>query len=307
MTTATERAQVNGITDAMSVDLEDYFHVEAFAGNISRADWPRFESRVRRNTERVLELFARYNCRATFFVLGWVAERQPALIREVASAGHEIACHSYWHRRVNTLSPAEFREDLKQARAAIENACGVRVQGYRAPTFSIVKESLWALEILADEGFLYDSSVFPVRHDIYGFPDAPRWRHTIQLKNGKSIVEIPMSTVRIFGQNLAVGGGGYLRLLPMTYTDLAIKSIHQKEKQSVIIYFHPWEVDPTQPRIATNFKSRLRHYTGLDGMENRLVRLLESGSFCPIIELITDSKTSQATAEAAMAGVSQCS
>ena len=192
------------IVDAMSVDLEDYFHVEAFAGSVSRADWPHFESRVRRNTERVLELFGRYNCRATFFVLGWVAERDPALIREVASAGHEIGCHSYWHRRVNTLSPAEFREDLNQARAAIEDACGAKVLGHRAPTFSIVKESLWALDVLADEGFLYDSSIFPVRHDTYGFPEATRWQHDIQLKNGRNIVEIPMSTVRIFGQNLPI-------------------------------------------------------------------------------------------------------
>ena len=289
------------IVDAMSVDLEDYFHVEAFAGSVSRADWPHFESRVRRNTERVLELFGRYNCRATFFVLGWVAERDPALIREVASAGHEIGCHSYWHRRVNTLSPAEFREDLNQARAAIEDACGAKVLGHRAPTFSIVKESLWALDVLADEGFLYDSSIFPVRHDTYGFPEATRWQHDIQLKNGRNIVEIPMSTVRIFGQNLPVGGGGYLRLLPMTCTNRAIRSIHQKEKQSVIVYFHPWEIDTKQPRIATNLKSRLRHYTGLAQMESRLVRLLEREHFCPIIELIRDRTTESSVTDSAMA------
>jgi polysaccharide deacetylase family protein (PEP-CTERM system associated) len=276
------------IVDAMSVDLEDYFHVEAFADHISREDWPRFQSRVRRNTERVLELFARYDCRATFFVLGWVAERDPALIREVASAGHEIGCHSYWHRRVNSLTPKEFREDLKQAQAVIEDACGARVQGYRAPTFSIVRESLWALEILAEEGFLYDSSIFPVRHDLYGFPDAPRMPHEINLKNGRTIFEIPMSTMRILGQNFPVGGGGYLRLLPMTYTDRAIEAIHEKEQQSVIVYFHPWEIDSEQPRIPGRWKSRLRHYTGLKRMENRLEELLKHRRFSPMIELISE-------------------
>jgi polysaccharide deacetylase family protein (PEP-CTERM system associated) len=285
--------------DVMSVDLEDYFHVEAFADCVSRADWPGFESRVRRNTERILELFARYNCRATFFVLGWVAERDPALIREIASAGHEIGCHSYWHRRVNSLTRREFREDLRQARAAIEDACGARIQGYRAPTFSIVRESLWALEILAEEGFRYDSSIFPVRHDLYGFPDAPRWPHEIHLANGKTIFEIPMSTIRMLGQNFPVGGGGYLRLLPMIYTHRAMKTIHERDKQPVIVYFHPWEIDTQQPRIAGKWKSRLRHYTGLNGMASRLEQLLRRRQFAPMIELlaagITESESKCST------------
>jgi polysaccharide deacetylase family protein (PEP-CTERM system associated) len=277
-----------GLRDGMSVDVEDYFHVEAFADRVSFSQWPSFQSRVRRNTESVLELFARYSCRATFFVLGWVAERDPQLVREIADAGHELGCHSYAHRRVDTLTAEEFREDLMRARGAIEDASGTRVAGYRAPTFSIVKNSLWALRILAEEGFLYDSSIFPIRHDLYGFPDAPRWPHEIQLADQGAIFEIPMSTVRIWGQNLPVGGGGSLRLLPMAYTRRAIGAIHIR-KHPLIVYFHPWEIDPEQPRVSGSLKSRLRHYTGLNRMRERLNRLLESANFGPLIDLVPDS------------------
>lgn len=276
---------VRELPDVMSIDLEDYFHVEAFADRISRADWPLFPSRVRRNTEAVLELLAAHGCKATFFVLGWVAERYPELIRNVAAAGHEIACHSYAHRRVNTLTPSEFRTDLRRACGAIEDACGKRPVGYRAPTFSIVKSSLWALEILTEEGFLYDSSIFPVRHDLYGFPDAPRWGHTVEF-NGGSIFEVPMSTVRLGGTNFPVGGGGYLRLLPMWYTRRAIRRIHEKEKKPVIVYFHPWEIDHDQPRLPGSWKSRFRHYTGLGRMKERLSSLLREGRFTTMIELV---------------------
>lgn len=286
MTMSAGQSSSSTIHDAMSVDVEDYFHVEAFADRVSFSDWPKFESRVRRNTERILQLFEHYHCHATFFVLGWVAERDPALVREIAGCGHEIGCHSYAHRRVSTLSPDEFRTDLKRACSAIEDAAGVKVLGYRAPTFSIVKQSLWALDILAEEGFLYDSSIFPIRHDLYGFPDAPRWAGEIARKQKMGMYEIPMSTVEFFGQTFPAGGGGYLRLLPMCYTTRAFDRVHQRDRQPAIVYFHPWEIDPEQPRIAARMKSRFRHYTGLAQMENRLKALLERYKFVPLIDLV---------------------
>jgi len=279
-------APVGGaLRDVLSVDVEDYYHVEAFADRIERSRWSEFPWRVSANTHRVLELMARHGCRATFFVLGWVAERDPALVRAIHAAGHELACHSYWHRRACTLTPEEFRSDLRQAKAVIEDAAGVAVVGYRAPTFSIGPENLWALEILADEGFLYDSSIFPIRHDVYGFPGAPRFAHWRSLPGGR-IFEVPMSTVRIGGANLPVGGGGYLRLLPMSYTRWAMRRIHEADRQPVVVYFHPWELDPEQPRLAGRWKSRVRHYTGLRGMEKRLDQLLASGCFEPVIDLV---------------------
>jgi polysaccharide deacetylase family protein (PEP-CTERM system associated) len=245
--------------DALSVDLEDYYHVEAFAANIERSQWPEFSPRVRENTLRVLELFAKHELRATFFVLGWVAERNAALIREIAYAGHELASHGYEHQRVTFLKPDSFRADLRRAREVIENAGGRKVNGYRAPTFSITQKNLWALEVLAEEGFLYDSSIFPIRHDHYGIPDAPRFPHRRALGGGMSIFEFPISTVRVAGVNLPATGGGYLRLLPMTYTRWAIKRIHKRDEWPIILYFHPWEIDPEQPRLAASWKSRFRH------------------------------------------------
>ena len=281
-----QSVELNLMCDALSVDLEDYYQVEAFAHHIPRSQWTSFPSRVRQNTERVLELLERCHCRATFFVLGWVAEREPALVREVAEAGHEIACHSYWHRRIPTLSPAEFREDVKQARQAIEDAAGVAVVGFRAPTFSITRQSLWALEILAELGFKYDSSIFPVRHDLYGIPDAPRGIHQRQLLSGNSIWEFPPSTVRLAGQNLPMAGGGYLRVFPMSFTRWAIRRIHHQDRLPVMVYFHPWELDPGQPRLRAGWRSRFRHYTGLEKMESRLEELLGNGRFLPLLELL---------------------
>jgi polysaccharide deacetylase family protein (PEP-CTERM system associated) len=272
--------------DALSVDVEDYFHVEAFASKIPYSQWPQFPQRVRENTLRVLDLFAEHDCRATFFVLGWVAEREPRLVREIAERGHEVACHSYAHRRVFTMTRAEFREDLRRARAAIEDAAGLQIFGYRAPTFSIRRDSLWALEILAEEGFLYDSSIFPIRHDLYGSPGAPRFAHRMELSGGRSIVEVPMSTARLGSMNLPVGGGGYLRLLPMSYTRWALRWIHRRENQPAILYFHPWEIDLEQPRLVGSWKSRFRHYTGLKRMESRLRNLLRDGRYKPMIELV---------------------
>lgn len=271
--------------DLLSIDVEDYFQVEAFADRISRSEWPNFDLRVRRNTERILELLAEYRQSATFFVLGWVAERDPALIRKIADCGHELACHSYLHRRVFTLSPPEFRSDLKRAKKAIEDAGGQPVVGFRAPTFSIGKDSMWSLEILAEEGFIYDSSIFPIRHDLYGMPDAPRFAHNHHLANGKIMTEVPPSTVRIAGTNLGVAGGGYLRHLPFVYTQWGMRRLHE-ERQPANVYFHPWEIDPEQPRIQAAWKSRLRHYRGLNKMEPRLRKLLAKRRFERIVDYV---------------------
>jgi polysaccharide deacetylase family protein (PEP-CTERM system associated) len=276
----------SGVVDGMSVDLEDYFQVEAFASRIPRSRWPLFPSRVKRNTMRTLELFAQYRCKATFFVLGWVAEREPALIREVAQAGHEVACHSHLHRPIYTLTPDEFREDLRRSKAAIEDACGVKAVGFRAPTFSITSKSLWALDILVGEGFEYDSSIFPIRHDLYGMPGAPRWLHRKQSPSGRSIWELPPSTIRIGKTIVPFGGGGYLRLLPMSFTRWAIQTTHQRERQPVIVYFHPWELDPEQPRLSGSWKSRFRHYNGLDKTAERVQEILSIGRFQPLIQMV---------------------
>ncbi len=278
--------QKSGLVDGLSVDLEDYFQVEAFASRIPRSQWPSFPSRVRHSTARVLELLERNRCQATFFVLGWVAEHQPSLIREIAQAGHELACHSHLHRPLYQLSPSEFREDLRRSRGLIEDIGGTKVVGFRAPTFSITRRSLWALEILAEEGFLYDSSIFPIRHDLYGIPGACRWVHEKLLPSGQSIWELPPSTVRIGKMNLPFGGGGYLRLLPMSFTRWAIKTNHRREGQPVMVYFHPWELDPEQPRLNGSWKSRLRHYRGLGKTEARLQEILSAGTFQPFVNFV---------------------
>ncbi len=281
------RKTAEPITDALTVDVEDYFHVEAFADRISPDQWTTFSSRVRRNCDRILDLFERNGWRATFFVLGWVAERDQKLIQDIAKAGHELGCHSYAHRRVFLLRPEEFRDDLRRARGLIEDAAGVRVLGYRAPTFSIVHRSWWALEILAEEGFLYDSSIFPIRQDLYGYPKFPRFLQRVHLASGRELFEVPMSTIRWAGFNWPLGGGGYLRLLPMSYTRWAMRRVHSLDRQSVILYFHPWELDPDQPRLEGSWKSRLRHYTGLSKMAPRLDELLGRGRFEPLKNLVT--------------------
>ena len=288
----------SGITDGLSVDVEDYFQVEAFAHRVPRSQWPAFPLRVRQNTERVLHLLDRNRCRATFFILGWVAEREPSLVRDIVQSGHEVGCHSHLHRRVHTLTPAEFREDVRRARGAIEDAAGVTVAGFRAPTFSITQKSLWALEILAELGFTYDSSIFPVRHDLYGIPDAPRGIHQRRLPSGQSIWELPASTVRVAGQNLPAAGGGYLRLLPMTYTRWAINRIHNQERRPVMVYFHPWELDPGQPRLKAGWRSRLRHYTGLGKTEDRLDALLVNGRFQPLRHFLQEVEQPRMSAQA---------
>lgn len=265
-------------TAVLSVDVEDYFHVEAFSDIVSRDQWESFPSRVVVNTHRLLDLFDEKDVKATCFVLGWVAERFPALVREILARGHELACHSYWHRPIFRLTPEEFRADTRRAKSVIEQAAGVQVFGYRAPSFSVTRKSLWALEILAEEGFSYDSSIFPVRHDFYGIPDAPR----TPFKSG-SLVECPMSTFRMGSANWPVGGGGYLRMFPYWYTQAGTRRAWG-EGIPLITYVHPWEVDPEQPRLAGRLLSRLRHYTNLSAMAPRLSRLCSSVRFRTFVE-----------------------
>jgi polysaccharide deacetylase family protein (PEP-CTERM system associated) len=273
------------IVNAMSVDVEDYFQVSAFDAEVTRSSWAGRESRVAANTDRLLALFDAAGVRATFFVLGWVAERHPDLVSRIAAAGHEIACHGYGHRLVYDLSVDEFRDDIRRAKTALEAATGVAVAGYRAPSFSIVERSLWALDVLIEEGFAYDSSIFPVHHDRYGIPDAPRHAHVRQGRTG-SILEAPGSTVRCAGVNLPVGGGGYFRLLPYAVTRWGISHLNEVERRPAIFYLHPWEIDPNQPRIAAGLLSRLRHYRNLDKTAPRLRTLMQDFAFSTVAEVL---------------------
>lgn len=258
--------------NAMTVDVEDYFQVQAFAGCVNRADWDSFPRRVEANTDRILAQFDRAGVHATFFTLGWVAERHPALIRRIVDAGHELASHGWDHTRADSQTHEEFRQDVRRAKALLEDTGGVSVAGYRAATFSIGARNPWAFGILRDEGHLYSSSVNPIAHDLYGMPEAPR----VPFKpDNDGFWEIPMTTVRLFGRNWPCSGGGYFRLLPRVLYRLGLNRVNQTEKQPGIFYFHPWEVDPGQPRIAgAGWKSRLRHYTNLSRMEHDLDHIL---------------------------------
>jgi len=265
-------------TNVMTVDVEDYFHAEAFSDVVDRSHWDSYPSRVVRNTKMLLDLFAKHRIEATFFILGWVAERFPSLVAEIAAAGHEIACHSYWHRLIFKLERKEFREDTRRAKDVVEQAAGRRVNGYRAPTYSIVADSLWALDILSELEFTYDSSIFPIQHDTYGIPQAPRFPFRVHTAGGE-LMEYPISTFRFWGsRNWPVGGGGYLRILPWWYTRLGVERT-QKEGLPVIAYVHPWEIDPDQPRISGRLRARFRHYTNLSCTYGRLDRMLRKASF----------------------------
>ncbi len=276
------------ITHILSVDVEDYFQVEAFAGSVSRESWNQWPSRVVANTQRVLDLFDEYNAKATFFFVGWVAEQFPQLVREVQSRGHELACHSYWHRTVYSLSPDEFRADTRQAKRVIEEAAGAAVLGYRAPSWSITKSCLWALDILAEEGFTYDSSIYPIHHDLYGVPGAKRFPYTHACGNGLELREFPPATLRFAGTNFPVAGGGYLRIFPSAFTESAFRTFEKNYGERVVVYLHPWEVDPDQPRIHGPLKSRLRHYTSLRRMENKLSAILSRHKFQRFSDVLAD-------------------
>ena len=259
------------IANAMSIDVEDWFQVAAFDRHIDRSQWDSLECRVERNLERILALLDRYDAKATFFTLGWIAERYPAIIRAIVAGGHELASHGYGHQRVSDLTPEGFREDLMRARVALEDIGGVAVHGYRAPSFSIGRDNLWAHDVLAETGHRYSSSVYPIAHDHYGMPEAPRFAWRTQA----GIVEIPPSSLRMLGRNLPASGGGYFRLLPYSVSRWSLRRINRLDGQPAIFYFHPWEVDPEQPRVAhAGAKSKFRHYLNLHRTEQRLARLL---------------------------------
>jgi polysaccharide deacetylase family protein (PEP-CTERM system associated) len=278
------------MTNVMSVDVEDYFHVEAFASEIRPEHWDSYTPRVNRNVRRILELFARHHVRATFFILGWVAERFPHLSREIAAAGHEIGSHGYAHRRLHTMTPTQVNPDLHRATAILTDQIGRSVKCFRAPSFSIVRDTLWAFEVLSDEGYEFDSSVFPVRHDLYGIPEAERFPHWAATQQSARIFEFPLSTVSCRGLNIGIGGGGYVRWIPYGVTRWALRRINEFDRQPAIVYFHPWEIDPDQPRIRAGMRSTLRHYTNLSTMERKIERLLQDFKFGTLSDICLQHK-----------------
>jgi polysaccharide deacetylase family protein (PEP-CTERM system associated) len=261
-----------GPINAMTVDVEDYFQVQAFADVVPRADWDGFAPRVEATTDRILALFASAGVHATFFTLGWVAQRHPALVRRIVAAGHELASHGWDHTRADAQAPAAFRADVARTRALLEDVGGVPVAGYRAATFSIGPRNLWAFQVLEEAGYRYSSSINPIAHDLYGMPDAPRVPFQPEACR---LWEIPMTTVRLLGRNVPCSGGGYFRLLPKMLYRAGLAHVNGREHRPGIFYFHPWEIDPHQPRIAgCGWKSRLRHYSNLTRMAPALERLL---------------------------------
>ena len=258
--------------NALSVDVEDWFQVGAFETVIDRKDWDSLECRVERNTDAVMALFDDAGIKGTFFTLGWVAERYPALMRRIVAAGHELASHGYSHDRVFKFTPTQFADDLERSRKLIEDTSGALVTGYRAPSFSIDQRTPWALEVLAEQGYTYSSSVAPVKHDHYGWAEAPRF--AFRPVAGSDFLEVPVTTAQLGPKRLAAGGGGFFRLLPYAFSRWAIRQVNEDEQRPAIIYFHPWEIDPDQPRVANApIKSKLRHYTKLDVMAEKLKRL----------------------------------
>ena len=274
------------VTNALTIDVEDYYQVYNFFPIVSYSDWDSYESRVVANTERVLRICREHDTKATFFVLGWVAERHPDLVRRIHEEGHEIGSHGYNHKPIFDMTPEEFRADLQEAERAIQAAVDIHIRGYRAPVFSITKRTWWAVDILCDMGFEYDSSIFPVVHDRYGIPDAPRFAHEIEASDGRKLREFPLSTARVSGRNMPIAGGGYIRLLPFWFIKWGIRRVNEKEGQPVIVYLHPWEVDPDQPRLPTGRLTGIRHYRNIDKMESRLRWLLSHRRFGRLCDLL---------------------
>lgn len=268
----------------LTIDVEDYYHVSAFENIVDYRSWDSYESRVIGSTRRLLDLLAAEgDVKATFFILGWIAEKHPEIVKEIDAAGHEIACHSYRHRCIYNMTPEEFREDTRRAKSTLENIISREVIGYRAPSYSITDASMWAFDILEEAGFKYDSSVFPILHDRYGIPNAPRFSYK---PKGYNIMEYPISTYRFMGTNLPVSGGGYFRFFPFQITKACLKSINRRERQPFVFYIHPWEIDPEQPRMRDiTFASSFRHYLNLNKTESRLEKLLKSFSFGPLADI----------------------
>jgi polysaccharide deacetylase family protein (PEP-CTERM system associated) len=274
-----------GLVNAMTIDVEDYFHVSALAESVARSDWSKMEYRAEANTERLLELFEKYGVRATFFVLGWVTQRSPKLVRRIHDAGHEIACHGLTHELVYRQTPELFRTETRDSKAMLEQIIGAPVLGYRAASYSITSESLWALDILCELGFTYDSSIFPIAHDRYGIPGASTRPGPLATQGGRSIVEFPLSTKSVMGVRVPVSGGGYFRLMPYWFTRWALRSLN-RDNQPFAFYLHPWEIDPAQPRVPASALSRFRHYNNLEVCEQRLVNLLRDFRFTTMRNLL---------------------
>ncbi len=271
--------------NVLTVDLEDWFSVETLQSAYDHSDWKNLTSVVERNTDNILDLFWRKRVRGTFFVLGWVAEHNPGLITRVAAEGHEIACHSYLHRMVSTLTPEEFRRDTERAIGAIFASCGVHPTGYRSPSWGMKLDMTWAFDILADMGFIYDSSIYPIQHDIYGDPKAPREAFLVNLSENRQVFEIPATTISLLGQRFPVGGGGWLRQLPYWFTRHAIRKLNRAGIPAVV-YFHPWELDPGIPRVELPLKNRLRQYANLNTMQTKIEKLLEDFDFITMADYI---------------------
>ncbi len=261
------------IINAMTVDVEDYFQVSAFEDLVHREEWEGYSCHVEANTDRILALFDEHAVKATFFVLGWVAEHYPALVKRIVAGGHELASHGYNHTRVTNQTAQQFRDDVMRTKHILEDVGGVSVRGYRAASYSINEQNLWALRILEEEGYLYSSSIYPIRHDLYGMPAAPRF--AFRPANTEGLIEIPVTTVKLLKRNVPCGGGGYFRLFPYALSRWALRSVNEQEQQSCVFYFHPWEIDPMQPRVpGVSAKTRFRHYLNLSRMEGRLRSLL---------------------------------
>jgi len=290
------------LLNVLSVDVEDYFQAEAL--HVPYECWGSCGLRVERNVNRILELFAKYEAKGTFFVLGWIAEKLPHLAREISGAGHEIGCHGYAHRRLQTMMPEQFRLDLSRATICLTDQIQKPMQCYRAPSFSVVKDTLWAIDILAEQGYRFDSSVFPVRHDFYGIPGAERFAHWQVTPLGNRIFEFPPSTIRQLHNNLGVGGGGYLRIFPYRMTQWGLRHINHIEREPAMVYFHPWEIDPEQPQIRAGLRSRLRHYTNLSIMESKIERLLKEFHFTTLSDACTQHHAYLETARALSAAAS---
>ena len=275
-----------GEVNALSIDVEDYFQVAALAPAVARDTWSQRESRVERNTDILLALLEERGLYATFFVLGWIAERHPTLVERIAAAGHEVASHGFSHQLIYGQTPAEFREETRRSKELLQDLTGRPVIGYRAASFSITKQSLWALDVLLDLGFQYDSSIFPIHHDRYGIPGASPEPGRISAPSGRTLVEFPMSAASLGGFKIPVSGGGYFRLLPYWVTRAGLRQVNQKRGHPFVFYLHPWEIDPGQPRIEVKWLSRFRHYTNLERCEERLKRLLGDFAFTRIKDVL---------------------
>ena len=273
------------LVNALTIDVEEYFHPNAMDGVVRPEDWDSLPSRVEGNTRRMLEILDGGGVCATFFVLGWVAERWPQLVRDIAAGGHEVACHGYAHRLAYRLGPDAFRNDVGRARRILEDCLGTPVRGFRAASYSIIRDTLWALDALIEEGFQYDSSIFPIRHDLYGIPSFSRFPVRLRCRAGE-ILEVPPSTVHLFGRNWPVAGGGYFRLFPYSLTRWSIRRINRRDGRPAMVYVHPWELDVAQPRLAASTLSRMRQYTNLRATEARLQKLLREFHFAPITDLV---------------------